>query len=271
LTQLNEIARTFEVLWPAAGAELWDAPGFVTSHSDALTGVLLTVDVTGAVLAEAHSKGCNLVVAHHPFLLKGTQEVNHDSLKGSVLSFALRHSIAIFAAHTNADIVKDGVSDVIAKKLGLSDIGPLVTTGDNVGHGRIGRFAQPMQLQKFAALVAEVLPFSARGVSVAGDPDQEIATVALCGGAGDSFIDSALASKADVYLTSDLRHHPTLDASLTPREKPLALVDVSHWAAESLWLESASKAITNAHHGLTVHVSEVVTDPWVFSINRGER
>ena len=157
MTQLNEIARTFESLWPAAGAESWDAPGFVTSHSDALTGVLLTVDVTGAVLAEAHAKGCNLVVAHHPFLLKGTQEVNHNSLKGSVLTFAVKHSIAIFAAHTNADIVEDGVSDVIAKKLGLSNIEPLVATGESEGHGRIGRLAQPMQLQKFAALVLSLI------------------------------------------------------------------------------------------------------------------
>jgi dinuclear metal center YbgI/SA1388 family protein len=271
LNQLTDLSRTFESLWPAAGAESWDAPGFVTSHSDALTGVLLTVDVTGAVLAEAHAKGCNLVVAHHPFLLKGTQEIKHDSLKGSVLSFALKHSIAVFAAHTNADIVEDGVSDVIAKKLGLTNIEPLVSTSESVGHGRIGRLVQPIQLQRFAALIAEVLPFSARGVSVAGDPDQAIATVALCGGAGDSFIDAALASKADVYVTSDLRHHTTLDARLTPREKPLALIDVSHWAAESLWLDSASKAITNAHEGLPVHISEVVTDPWVFSINRGER
>jgi putative NIF3 family GTP cyclohydrolase 1 type 2 len=98
-----------------------------------------------------------------------------------------------------------------------------------------------------------------------------IETVALCGGAGDSFIEAALASEADVYVTSDLRHHPTLDATLTPREKPLALVDVSHWAAESLWLEIAATAIANAHPGVAVHVSEVVTDPWVFSINRGER
>lgn len=271
MNQLTDLSRTFESLWPAAGAESWDAPGFVTSHSDALTGVLLTVDVTGAVLAEAHAKGCNLVVAHHPFLLKGAQEIRHDSLKGSVLSFAIKHSIAVFAAHTNADIVEDGVSDVIAKKLGLTNIEPLVSTSETVGHGRIGRLVEPMQLQRFAALVAEVLPFSARGVSVSGDPDQEIVTVALCGGAGDSFIDVALASKADVYVTSDLRHHPTLDARLTPRDKPLALIDVSHWAAESLWLESASKAITNAHEGLPVHISEVVTDPWVFSINRGER
>ncbi|MEN9957584.1 MAG: hypothetical protein RIR46_1192 [Actinomycetota bacterium] len=270
MIQLSQISETFESLWPASGAEPWDAPGFVTSHSDALTGVLLTVDVTGPVLAEARAKGCNLVVAHHPFLLKGTQDVNHDSLKGSVLSFAIKNSIAIFAAHTNADIVEDGVSDAIAKKLGLTDISPLVATTESVGHGRIGRLAHPMQLQKFAALVAEVMPFSARGVVVAGDPDQVISTVALCGGAGDSFIDAAIASQADVYVTSDLRHHPTLDATLTPREKALALVDVSHWAAESLWLESAARSIKNAHEGVPVHVSEVVTDPWVFSINRGE-
>ncbi len=271
MIRLNEIALTFETLWPAAGAEPWDAPGFVSTHGDALTGILLTVDVTGAVLAEARAKGCNLVVAHHPFLLKGTQEVNHDSLKGSVLSFAVKNSIAVFSAHTNADIVENGVSDVIAKKLGLTDLAPLVSTADPVGHGRIGRLAQPMQLQRFAALVAEVLPFSARGVAVAGDPEQEVSTVALCGGAGDSFIDAALASAADVYVTSDLRHHPTLDATSTPRQKPLALVDVSHWAAESLWLESAASSIQNAHEGVPVYVSEVVTDPWVFSINRGER
>ena len=271
MTDLTQISNTFEALWPAAGAELWDAPGFVTSHSDAVTGVLLSVDITGAVLAEARAKGCNLVLAHHPFLLKGTQEVNHDSLKGSVLTFALKHSIAIFAAHTNADIVENGVSDVIAKKLGLTNIKPLVKTADSEGHGRIGRLAQAIPLQEFAAQVAETLPFSAKGVTVAGDPEHMIETVALCGGAGDSFIEAALTSEADVYVTSDLRHHPTLDATLTPREKPLALVDVSHWAAESLWLEIAATAIANAHPGVAVHVSEVVTDPWVFSINRGER
>jgi len=271
LIHLAEISRTFEALWPAAGAEQWDAPGFVTSHSDALTGVLLSVDITGAVLAEARSKGCNLVLAHHPFLLKGTQDVNHDSLKGSVLAFAVKNSIAIFAAHTNADIVEDGVSDVIAKKLGLANIEPLLATGEASGHGRIGRLSKPLTLQNFATQVAEAMPFSARGVSVAGNPEQMVEVVALCGGAGDSFIDAALASMADVFVTSDLRHHPTLDATLTPRDKPMALIDVSHWAAESLWLASAATAITNAHHGVTVHVSEVVTDPWVFSINRGER
>jgi len=271
LIHLAEISRTFENLWPSAGAETWDAPGFITSHSDALTGVLLSVDVTGPVLAEARAKGCNLLVAHHPFLLKGTQDVNHDSLKGSVLTFAVKNSIAIFSAHTNADIVENGVSDVIAKKLGLLNVAPLVPTGDNIGHGRIGRLSKSVTLQEFAAQVAEAMPFSARGVSVAGSPEQMVETVALCGGAGDSFIDAALASSADVYVTSDLRHHPALDATLTPRERPMSLIDVSHWAAESLWLESAATAITNAHHGVTVHVSEVVTDPWVFSINRGER
>ena len=271
MIKLTSLTSTFETLWPSDGAESWDSPGFVTSHESPISGVLLAVDVTGAVLAEALAKGCNLVLAHHPFLLKGATEVRHDSLKGSVLNFAIKNEIAIFAAHTNADIVEDGVSDVLAKKLGLSHVSPLVETKPGQGHGRIGRLAQPLSLEAFATRVAELLPFSARGVSVAGDPDQMIETVALCGGAGDAFIPNALASNADVYLTSDLRHHPTLDAVTTPRSAKFALVDVSHWAAESLWLETAASLIASRHTELNIQLSDVVTDPWVFSINRGDR
>ncbi len=271
MIELAGLSATFESLWPKAGAESWDAPGFVATHTNPITGVLLTVDVTGAVLAEAKAKNCNLVVAHHPFLLRGTTDVNHDSLKGAVLQAAIKSDISVFSAHTNADIVANGVSDAIAKKLGLTDIEPLVVTSPGEGHGRVGRLSKTLELKQFAALVAEVLPFSARGVSVAGDPDQLVENVALCGGAGDSFIGEAMATGADVYLTSDLRHHVTLDAVSAPRSKKFALIDVSHWAAESLWLELAATSISHAHPGLTVHVSEVVTAPWVFAINRGDR
>jgi len=91
----------------------------------------------------------------------------------------------------------------------------------------------------------------------------------LCGGAGDSLTQIALQSGADVFVTSDLRHHVTLDASSTPRHESFALVDISHWAAESLWLESAKERLTSAHKDVTFDISEVVTDPWTFSINRG--
>ena len=75
-----------------------------------------------------------------------------------------------------------------------------------------------------------MLSETAHGVRVAGDPDQLVETVGLCGGAGDFLLDRARALGVDVYLTSDLRHHPA--SELREHGAP-ALVDVAHWAAES--------------------------------------
>ena len=93
--------------------------------------------------------------------------------------------------------------------------------------------------------------------------------IALCGGAGDSFIGNAQASGVDVYVTSDLRHHVALDATLNPTYPRFSLVDISHWAAESLWLEVAKSQLERVLPEVEFEISELVTDPWSFSINRG--
>jgi dinuclear metal center YbgI/SA1388 family protein len=269
---IEQLAASFEELWPLDGADSWDAPGFSVSHPDVVTKVLLSVDLNSAVVNEAVHKGAQLVLTHHPFLLKGTQDVNWDSGKGSVLQQAIRSGISVYSAHTNADIVEDGVSDILAKALGLTDIRPLVPTGDSKGHGRVGVLSQRISLQEFATRVLDAIPFTARGVSVSGYPEVEISTVALCAGAGDAFIQNAFESGADVFVTSDLRHHPVSDAIAVPRaEAPMAMIDISHWAAESLWLNKAAEQLGNRVPDVEFMVSEVVTDPWTFTINRGER
>jgi dinuclear metal center YbgI/SA1388 family protein len=266
--QIHELEAIFEELWPSAGAEEWDAPGFSVSIPSEVSKVLLSVDVTGAVVAEAEKLGAQLIVAHHPLLLRGTNNVNWDDLKGNVLQHAIRSGISIYAAHTNADIVENGVSDTIAKTIGLHDVRPLFGEG-NIGHGRIGHFDRAITLRELAQLLASVLPFSPRGVVATGNPDSEVQTVALCGGAGDSFIENAFESGADVYITSDLRHHVALDAISRPRaDQPMHLIDISHWASESLWLEVAREALQEAAPSIEFEISQVVTDPWSFSINR---
>jgi dinuclear metal center YbgI/SA1388 family protein len=267
-----QLAAVFEELWPLEGADAWDAPGFSISHPNEVSKVLLSVDLSSAVVNEAIHKGAQLILTHHPFLLKGTPDVNWDSSKGSVLQQAIKAGISVYSAHTNADIVEDGVSDILAKSLGLTDIRPLVPTDGSAGHGRIGVLSNAMTLEQFATRVLDALPFTARGVSVSGYPELDISTVALCAGAGDSFIQNAFDSGADVYLTSDLRHHPVSDAISIPRaEAPMALIDISHWAAESLWLTKAAEQLGKKEPAVEFMVSEVVTDPWTFTINRGER
>lgn len=135
------------------------------------------------------------------------------------------------------------------------------------GTGRIGWLPEPTTLRGFARLVDEVLPATAHGVRVAGDPDRPIARVALCGGSGGSLLGAAAARRADVYLTSDLRHHP---ASEHLEAGGPALVDVAHWAAEWMWLLPAARLLTAdaAARGWKVEttVSTTVTDPWTMHL-----
>ena len=131
------------------------------------------------------------------------------------------------------------------------------------GVGRIGSVRQTT-LQHFAEHVARVLPETAGGVRVAGDPDRVVRRVALCGGAGDFLLDTVRATDADVYVTSDLRHHPA--SEFREHDGP-ALVDVAHWAAEWTWLPVVQAKLEDAL-GDTVEtrVSTIRTDPWNFRI-----
>jgi len=132
----------------------------------------------------------------------------------------------------------------------------------DTGSGRIGSVA-PTTLRAFAVHVAQALPQTAHGIRVAGDPDRAVRRVAVCGGAGDFLLDDVRRSDADVYLTSDLRHHP---ASEFLEHGGPALVDVAHWAAEWTWLPVVEARLAEAVQatGATVEtrVSTLCTDPW---------
>lgn len=270
--QLGQLIVEFEKLWPLDGAEDWDAPGLVSGNKEQrVSRVLLTVDVTSEIVTEAIDGEFDLVLAHHPYLLRGINSLDESTAKGATLSKAIRSGAALYAAHTNADIVATGVSAVMAEAFGIQNAKPLVPSADAlVGHGRIGELSAAIKLGDFARLIAKVLPSTATGVRVAGDFEQVIQRVAVCGGAGDSFIAAAVAAGADVFVTSDLRHHPVQDA----REQALcsagtpAIIDVAHWASEWLWLEVAAEQLSKVFPNVQFVVSQIRTDPWDFVVTQ---
>jgi dinuclear metal center YbgI/SA1388 family protein len=136
------------------------------------------------------------------------------------------------------------------------------------GSGRVGTLPQEMRLREFAEHVSRVLPETAHGVRVAGDPGQRVRTVGLCGGAGDFLLDRARGLGVDVYLTSDLRHHPASELREHARHLAApALVDVAHWAAESTWLPVLQRRLTEAlGDTVEVDISPTNTDPWTFTL-----
>jgi dinuclear metal center YbgI/SA1388 family protein len=231
--------------------------------------VHLAVDAVLDTVDEAIERRADLLLVHHPLLLRGVTTVAETRYKGAVLARLIRAGCALLAAHTNADVVVDGTSAVLARRLGLHDIRPLVPAADadTVGIGRVGDLGESTTLGRFARGLADILPATAQGIRVAGEYDRPVRRVALCAGAGDSLLATPGVLGADVYVTSDLRHHPASEARENARvSRGPALVDVSHWASEWLWLDVAAAQLREALPGVEVTVSELRTDPWEFSI-----
>lgn len=269
---LRELQAVIEDLWPAAGAESWDAVGLVAGDPDAtVEHVHLAVDAVPATARETVELGAGLLLTHHPLLLRGVTTIAESTYKGSVLATLVRGGSALVAAHTNADVVTTGTSAVLADRIGLTDQRPLDPgsgpgSDPATGIGRVGVLAEGTTLGALARKLVDLLPPTATGVRVSGDFDQPVRTVALCAGAGDSLLGHPDVLAADVYITSDLRHHPASEF----REQSLlrggpALIDTSHWATEWLWLDVAAAQLRDAA-GVRVTVSDLRTDPWDFAV-----
>ncbi|MCD2442082.1 Nif3-like dinuclear metal center hexameric protein [Agromyces sp. SYSU K20354] len=266
---LAEILTTIDRLWPFAGAEAWDASGLVSGDPAApVQRVRFAVDAVAATVDEAVDAGADLLITHHPLLLRGVTSVAEDRYKGALIARLIRADCALISAHTNADVVEHGTSAVLASALGLTGTAPIVPAENpDLGLGRVGRLAEPTTLGRLARRLAEILPATATGVRVSGGYDDPIETIAVCGGAGDSLLADPAVRGADVYITADLRHHPASEA----REQAMlgagpALIDVSHWASEWLWLAAGAGQLRAAHPDLEIAVSDLRTDPWDFQV-----
>ena len=268
---LKSAVEVFEKLWPVSLAEDWDVVGLVSGSNDQeIKSVLLTVDVTSEVVDYAKQVGADLIFAHHPMLLRGVTSIAEDTAKGKVLSELVRSNIAVYSAHTNADSVETGTSAVIAKALGLINSRPLSqSTLPTQGIGQIGDIGS-MTLGELASKLNDLLPPTATGVRVAGPFDRKVSKVALCAGAGDSYSLMALDQGADVFITSDLKHHNSQEILelAKARNVDFALIDISHWAAEFVWLETAKQELEEALPQASFEVCDIRTDVFDFLMNK---
>ena len=257
-----EVVAVIEDMHPVEWAQPWDAVGLVCGDPDApVRKVLFAVDPVEAVVDEALAFGADLLVTHHPLLLKPVNSVAATSFKGRSVHRLIAGGCALHVAHTNADAGAPGVSDALARVLDLSDLVPLEPL---TGFGR-----------------------SDLGIGRVGDLAALVQRVAVCGGSGDSLFGAVRASGADVFVTADLRHHPASEA----RERAVFegsaadatggatstphLVDVSHWASEWPWLAGCADrlvaALSTAGRTVVTHVSTTSTDPWTLRVpSRGE-
>ena len=260
---VGDVVEVLEAAYPPSLAEAWDAVGLVCGDpAEAVSRILICVDPVESTVDEALENGAQLLITHHPLLLRGVHGVPASTPKGSLVHRLIRAGAGLYCAHTNADSANPGVSDALADAIGLTGIRPLAPNEDGrTGLGRVGELPVPEPFHEFVARVADALPATAAGVRGAGDPNRLIRTVAVAGGAGDSHLATAARLGVDAYVTADLRHHPASEHLAT--EHAPALVDVAHWASEWPWCDQAAAILRDRFGGnVDITVSIHPTDPW---------
>ena len=123
---LARVVDVLESVYPPTTAQAWDAVGLVCGDPDQpVRRVLLAVDPVADVVDEAIETGADLLLVHHPLLLRPVHSMAATSFKGRALHRLVRAGCALYVAHTNADAALPGVSDALARVLGLQDLVPL--------------------------------------------------------------------------------------------------------------------------------------------------
>ena len=233
---LEDILNFLKLRFPEEQKEEWDNVGLMTGDScREINKVLVCLDVTPDTVTEAMDFGADLIISHHPLIFSPLKKVVEDNSIGSTLIQLIKNNIAVYSMHTNFDKADGGMNDLLAEKLGLSDVRKYTDeelmsgggkTVDNLG--RVGVLEHPMTLDDFADFVKASL--GCRAMKVFGDGEESVQTVALCTGSGGSMMTAAYNSGADVYLTADLGHHHAQSAA----ETGLNLIDAGHFETENI-------------------------------------
>jgi dinuclear metal center YbgI/SA1388 family protein len=254
---IRDIIRLLEEWAPPEYQESYDNSGLITGDQHLkCSGVLVSLDCTEAIIAEAVEKKCNLIVSHHPLIFKQVKNIIPDNSTGKILIHAIRSEIAVYAIHTNLDNVISGVNAAIADQLGLVHRKILKMQGDNpeVGSGLIGDLIKPMsELQLLQYLMKLFKVPVVRHSPLSGRP---ISRIGLCGGSGSFLISKALEAGADCFLTADLKYHDFFIP-----DGNCVLADIGHFESEQFTIDLLHDVIRKKYPNFAVLKSSTVTNP----------
>ena len=233
--------------------EDYDNAGFLLGDTQSeYKGTLVSLDLTPAVVDEAVQIGMSLIVTHHPFIFKGLKRLTTASETGRMVTTLIKNDIAVYAAHTNLDNMPDGVNGILAEKLCLQNCRILkpFANDDNLGAGMLGELAKTVTVDDFLLGVKATLGMPTVRTS-AHDGSKLVRRVAICGGSGAEFIGDALAAKADIYLTADLKYH---DFQRT--DGRMVLADIGHYESEQFAKEIIFRAISEKFSNFACRISD---------------
>lgn len=258
--KVRDITRVLEVWAPPVLQESYDNSGLLVGNPNAkVTKVLVSLDCTEEVVAEAEQEGAEMIVSHHPIIFSGLKSLTGRSYVERTVLRAIKSGIVLYSIHTNLDNVITGVNQELATALGCTSesLEILRLTADedkNIGAGIIGVLPHPMKWEDFLDGTKKAL--NASHIKHTKAPKEMVSRIAVCGGSGSFLLCDALANNADVFVTSDFKYHEYFDA-----DGKILIVDVGHY--ESEWRTSAliANVIKHKFTKFAVRLTSVNTNP----------
>ena len=269
--KIYQVVDALEHYAPLPLQEGYDNAGLQVGLTEAVevSGALLCLDVTEAVVDESIRKGCNLIVSHHPLIFRKLARISDENYVQRTVRKAIKNDITIVSMHTNMDAAKGGVNFKIAEKLGLRNLrffgGEKEIDGVKGGEGVIGEITDETDTLHADGIAADDLVlmlrerFQAECVQCNQLLRRPIRKVALCGGAGSFLLDAAIAAGADAFITGEMHYHEFFG-----HEQEIQICVIGHYQSEQFTSEIFRSIITEKCPGVKCEISEINTNPIIY-------
>jgi len=257
---IGEVTAFLDAWAPPTWAESYDNVGLLWGDARVrVQGILTTLDLTAAVHQEALEVGANLIVVHHPIWFGTRTRLDYGSYADRLIYRLIRDDIAVYAAHTNADQARDGVSYALCEALGLRPVGFLRAVSEQHGMGYIGEWQAEMPVEHFWAHVRQRLEVPV--VRHSQGRSRGIRRVAVCGGAGSFLLPEAIQAGVEAFLTADIPYHRFFEA-----EGQVWLGDVGHFESERFIARVFAERLKAAFPQVPIYISRIRTNPIYYAI-----
>ncbi|MCP4668220.1 MAG: Nif3-like dinuclear metal center hexameric protein [Deltaproteobacteria bacterium] len=230
IPELKSILVLLEKIAPSRLAESWDNPGLqVGSYVHEIGKIYIALDPTLDALRSAHKREAQMLLTHHPLVFGPLKQLDIHAYPGNVIAEAITKEISVVTLHTNLDVAKGGINDILADLLDLQEVEILKETDgmEGVGLGRIGKLPGENTLQGVVERVKRIL--GRDNLKVVGREDARVGRLAVVGGSGGSLVSLAFEKGADLLLTGDTGYHHALEAEALG----IALIDGGHFHTEN--------------------------------------
>ncbi len=265
IPKVSDIIKIIEQLYPLSLAEKWDNSGLQAGNKENVVyNILIALDPLISVVKSCKDMHIDLLITHHPLLMESIKKIDYNTPCGFVLKEAASTDLSIYAVHTNIDKGAGGLNDIFAQKIGLKDIVPLIpletkideikkvhpcetidydidpllsSVSFPIGIGRIGTLEKKTDLKTFAQVIKE--KFGLDHIKISGNLDMPVSSVAVCTGSGSSLTKDFIKSKADVYISGDIKYHDAQNIL----ENRAGVIDIGHFKSEQFFIEHMSQKL----------------------------